>query len=68
MYWPPDNECTVMRRAAVTIEAIPVSDMMGSFFVLGLGVVLAILLFIWEIITGQKHGEKSEKGGKSFTP
>ena len=66
MYWPPDNECTVVKRGAVTIEAIPVSDMMGSFFVLGLGIVCAIVLFIWELITGQKPGEK--EGGKSFTP
>ena len=69
-YWPPENECTSSARGGISATAIvSVSDMQGSFFILGLGIVVSVLIFGLEsCFSKSKSSSDTPRSVKTFTP
>jgi hypothetical protein len=77
MFWPPDNECTAAASGGVGSTAtITVTDMQGSLFILGGGLLLAFCTMLLECLMGSKAGagavvgERKEQGSRKngWTP
>ncbi|XP_023215761.1 ionotropic receptor 93a-like [Centruroides sculpturatus] len=61
---PPDNECTVVSKPqAGDTRKIDVEQMLGSFYLLGLGCLFALIAFICEI-TYRKCLKRKEKAAE----
>lgn len=66
MFWPRDDECSAGASGGIgSTSVITVTDMQGSFFILGGGLVLAFLTMLLECISGSKKiMDQTQNGGK----
>ena len=62
LHWPSDNSCDVSSVSGDTsISKVTVMDMSGSFFILGVGCTIALLIFATEFCTRGKALSQMEK-------
>merc|ERR1711962_990645 len=69
MFWPPDDECVAGAGGGVGSTAvITVTDMQGSFFILGGGLFLAFLTVMLECVTGSNKSKERLKDPINTNP
>ena len=64
LHWPSDNDCdaTKVSGEIAMISKVTILDMSGSFFILGVGCTVALIIFGSEIIcSGGKFVSEREK-------
>lgn len=49
-YFPVTKECRVNTELKTIVKAVKLVDLMSSFVILGTGLGLSVMSFIWEII------------------
>ena len=56
LHWPSDNDCdaTKVSGEVAMISKVTITDMSGSFFILGVGCTIALIIFATEICTRGK--------------
>jgi len=57
LYWPSDNNCDRIKVTKGVSSKVTILDMSGSFFILGLGCAVALLIFSTEIFTKSQKEE-----------
>lgn len=67
LYWPPDDACSLKAGIGQGFSTtVSVSDMQGSFFILGLGCVLGVIVILFECICRRKGSDEQKSVIKPF--
>lgn len=68
VFWPRNDECQIKGSTDANVIKVFLADMQGSFYILGMGCVLAVIVILGESCIFKGASEKERSQIKAFAP